>query len=78
MKIWSLKQTKLHYFLQFHPDRDFCEINHCRKRDKMNTRARTTRDTQGQVGQRKKELANKLSFASQANSLQKVTFCELD
>ena len=42
----------------------------------MNTRARTTRDTQGQVGQRKKELANKLSFASQANSLQKVTFCE--
>ena len=42
----------------------------------MNTRARTTRDTQGQVGQRKKELANKLSFASQANSLQKV--CELD
>ena len=42
----------------------------------MNTRARTTRDTQGQVGQRKKELANKLSFASQANSLQKV--CKLD
>ena len=42
----------------------------------MNTRARTTRDTQGQVGQRKKELANKLSFASQANSLQKVTFFE--
>jgi len=37
----------------------------------MNTRARTTRDTQGQVGQRKKELANKLTFANQANFLSK-------
>jgi len=37
----------------------------------MNTRASRTRDTQGQVGQRKKELANKLPFASQANSLPK-------
>ena len=44
----------------------------------MNTRARTTRDTQGQVGQRKKELINKLPFANQANSLQKVTFCQLE
>ena len=43
----------------------------------MNTRARTTRDTQGQVGQRKKELANKLPFANQANSLQKVAFCQI-
>ena len=42
----------------------------------MNTRARTTRDTQGQVGQRKKELINKLPFANQANSLQKVTFSQ--
>ena len=38
----------------------------------MNTRARTTRDTQGQVGQRKKELVNKLPFANQANLLPKV------
>ena len=39
----------------------------------MNTRASRNRDTQGQVGQRKKELANKLPFSSQANSLPKVT-----
>ena len=44
----------------------------------MNTRARTTRDTQGQVGQRKKELINKLPFANQANSLPKVKSHQLD
>ena len=44
----------------------------------MNTRARTTPDSQGQVGQREKELINKLPFANQANSLQKVTFCQLE
>ena len=36
----------------------------------MNTRARA-RDSQGQVGQRKKEI-NKLPFANHANKLSKV------
>ena len=71
-----MNQTAL--FPSISPRSRFVKLTTAFNATKMNTRARTTRDTQGQVGQRKKELANKLSFASQANSLQKVTFFKLD